>query len=155
MQTIDELLVAVPAFAGLTPAQVDLVAGCAVNRVYDDGKYLEREGQPANSFYVLREGSVALEVFNPRGGAILIETMHQPDVVGWSWLFPPYRTMFDIRSVGVTKAISFDGACLRGKLETDPELGYELMKRFARIMVERLQATRLRLLDVYGHAHGG
>ena len=155
MRTIDELLVGVPAFAGLAPAQLELIAGCAVNRAYGDGEYLEREGEPANSFYVLREGSVALEVFSPRGGAILIETIHEPDLVGWSWLFPPYRTVFDIRSVGVTKAIAFDGACLRGKLETDPELGYELMKRFASVMVGRLQATRLRLLDVYGHAHHG
>ena len=155
MQTIDELLLDVPTFAGLAPTQLELIAGCAVNRVYEDDEYLEREGEAANSFYVLRGGSVALEVFNPRGGAILIETMHEPEVVGWSWLFPPYRTAFDIRSVGVTKAITLDGACLRGKLETDPQLGYELMKRFARIMVDRLQATRLRLLDVYGHARSG
>ena len=155
MQTIDELLVDVPAFAGLADSQLELIAGCAVNRVYEDGEYLEREGHAANSFYAIREGSVVLEVFNPRGGAILIETIHEPDVVGWSWLFPPYRTAFDIRSVGTTKAITFDGACLRGKLETDRELGYELMKRFARVMVDRLQATRLRLLDVYGHADSG
>ncbi len=151
MQTIDELLSDVPTLAGLDPAQLELIAGCARNRGYADGEYLEREGEPANAFYVLRRGAVALEVFNPRGGAILIETLHEPDVVGWSWLFPPYRTEFDIRSVGVTRVTAFDGACLRGKLESDPELGYELMKRFARVMVDRLQATRLRLLDVYGH----
>jgi hypothetical protein len=71
-------------------------------------------------------------------------------VIGWSWLFPPYRWHFDGRALSSVRATSFDGACLRGKCDQDPALGYELMKRFARVFSERLRGTRLRLLDVYG-----
>ena len=152
MRTIDELLEDVPAFTGMRREHLQLIAGCATNRVFADGEWLAREGEAADSFYVVRRGAVALETYVPQGGALMIETVHEHELVGWSWLFPPYRTMFDIRAVGVTRAIAFDGACLRGKLEEDPVLGYELMKRFAQVIIERLQATRVRLIDVYGGA---
>ena len=71
-------------------------------------------------------------------------------MLGWSWLVPPYRARFDARAVGTVHAVAFDGACLRGKCETDSELGYELHRRFVVVITERLQATRMRLLDVYG-----
>ena len=79
-----------------------------------------------------------------------VETVHDGDLLGWSWLVPPYRTVFDARALDTVHAIAFDGACLRGKLENDPALGYDLMKLFATVIVERLQNTRIRLLDVYG-----
>jgi hypothetical protein len=81
---------------------------------------------------------------------VTLETLHDGDLVGWSWLFVPHRWEFDGRVQTDTALISFDGACLRGKCESDHELGYELMKRFAQVIISRLQATRLRLLDVYG-----
>ena len=155
MRTIDALLAEVPAFAGMPADHIELIAGCAVNRVFEDGEYLLREREPANSFFVIREGSVALETFVPQGGALLIETLHEQDLVGWSWLVPPYRTQFDVRANGTTHTIAFDGACLRGKCEQDPVLGYDLLRRFAAVIVERLHATRLRLIDVYGHVPGG
>jgi len=150
MRTIDELLDDVPAFEGMTPEHLELIAGCASNCHFAAGEYLEREGDQADIFYVIRQGSVALEVFVPERGPLVIETLHEHDLVGWSWLFPPYRIAFDIRSVGVTRAIAFDAACLRGKLEDDDPLGYELMKRFAEVILRRLQAARIRLIDVYG-----
>ena len=82
----------------------------------------------------------------------MIETLGPGEVVGWSWLFEPYRWQFDGRAVAPTRVVAFDGACLRGKCEADHELGYELMRRFVASVIERLQATRLQLLDVYGHA---
>ena len=72
------------------------------------------------------------------------------DVLGWSWLIPPYRWRFDARAIDLTRAIALDGKCLRGKCDQDPRLGYELLKRVAAIMAERLHATRLQMLDVYG-----
>ena len=108
------------------------------------------ENEQANTFFALRHGTVALETYVPQRGAVTIETLHGGDILGWSWLFPPYRTMFDARALGVVRTIAFDAACLRGKCEQDAQLGYTLMQRFAEVMVERLQATRLRLLDVYG-----
>lgn len=155
MRTIDALLHDVPSFEGMAPEHLALIAGCATNHVFTEGEYLAREGEPANSFYVLREGSVALETFVPQRGALVIETLHEHDLVGWSWLVPPYRTHFDVRSVGTTHTIAFDGACLRGKCDGDAVLGYELLRRFTAVLLERLQATRIRLTDVYGHVPGG
>jgi hypothetical protein len=79
-----------------------------------------------------------------------IETIGEGEVLGWSWLFPPYRWQFDAQAVGLVRAIAFDGRCLRGKCEEDHDLGYWLMQRFAQVMSQRLQATRLQLLDLYG-----
>jgi len=92
---------------------------------------------------------VALEIFAGHRGPITVETLEDGDIVGWSWLFPPYRWRFDARAVETTRAIALNGKCLRTKSEQDHDLGYELLKRFARIVEERLQATRLQLLDVY------
>jgi len=89
-------------------------------------------------------------VNSPARGALLIETLSPGDAVGWSWLFAPYRWQLDGRTMESSDLIAFDGACLRGKVEQDHELGYQLMKRFAANVVDRLQATRMQLLDVYG-----
>jgi CRP/FNR family cyclic AMP-dependent transcriptional regulator len=154
MQGIDELLEQIDVFHGLGDEALDLIAGCALNRVFAAGEQLLSENEQANTFYAIRHGTVALETYVPHRGAVTLETLHGGDVLGWSWLFPPYRTMFDARALGVVRAIAFDGACLRGKCDEDPQLGYVLMQRFAAVMVQRLQATRLRLLDVYGHVAG-
>ena len=86
----------------------------------------------------------------PARGAVVIETIEAGEVVGWSWLFPPYQWHFDARAVSLVRATSFDGVCLREKCEQDPAFGYDLMSRFTQVLIERLQWTRLRLLDVYG-----
>ena len=155
MRALDELIADSPVFAGLAPEQLQLIAGCGRNEHVDAGVPLFREGAPADRFFLIRSGAVALEIAPPAGGALVIETLHAGDVVGWSWLFPPYRWHFDGRATAPTSLIAFDGACLRGKCDADHELGYELMRRFAASLVERLQATRLQLLDVYGHAVAG
>jgi CRP-like cAMP-binding protein len=150
MRTLDELIADSPLFAGLTTAQLELLAGCARNEHADDGTMLFREGDPADRFYLVRQGAVALEIAAPGREALVVGTFGDGEVVGWSWLFPPYRWHFDGRVTGPAGLIAFDGACLRGKCDADHELGYLLMQRFAASMVERLQATRLQLLDVYG-----
>ncbi len=154
MRQIEELIADAPVFAGLTPAQLELIAGCARNTHYDAGELLLQEGEPAERFFLIRRGRVALEIHAPGRGGIRVETLHDGEAVGWSWLFAPYRWQLDARALEPCSLVSFDGACLRGKCEADHELGYELMKRFAENMVDRLQATRLQLLDVYGRAGG-
>jgi len=151
METIETILRDVPLFRGLEPEQLELIAGCGSNVRFGEGELLFREGDEADTFYVLRHGSVALETFVPARGAVTIETLEAGEVVGWSWLFPPHRWHFDARALSLVRATSFDGACLRGKCESDPALGYALMSRFAQVLIERLQWTRLRLLDVYGY----
>jgi len=150
MQTIDALLRESPAFACLAAPQLEVVAGCASNAHFEADDVLVRQGDPADTFYLVRHGSVALETFVPPRGSLLIETVEEGEVIGWSWLFPPYQWHFDARALTPVRATAFDGACLRGKFDADPALGYALMSCFARIMIERLESTRLRLLDVYG-----
>jgi CRP/FNR family transcriptional regulator, cyclic AMP receptor protein len=151
VRTIDELLADAPAFEGMSKEHLELIAGCAQNRTFEDGAYLFREGDAANTFYVIRTGMIALETHVPERGALRIETIDDGDLVGWSWLVPPYRVDFDARALGTVHTLAFDAACLRDKADEDPVLGYELMRRFIPVIVERLQATRVRMLDVYGH----
>ncbi len=154
MQTIEQLLAEAPAFNGMSLEHLELIAGCAQNKTATDGEYLMREGDPADTFYVIRTGRVALEIFVPQRGAVTIETIDDGDLLGWSWLVPPFRVEMDARALGNAHTVAFDAACLRGKADEDPKLGYELMRRFIPVIVERLQATRIRLLDVYGRAAG-
>jgi CRP-like cAMP-binding protein len=154
MRSIEDLLADVAVLSDLPAAHRALVAGCGRNVVLRDGEYLFRAGDPANTFFAVRSGSVALEIAPPARAPVMVETVHAGDVVGWSWLFEPYRARFDARAIGELHAIAFDAECLRAKIETDHDLGYELMRRFARIMTERLQATRMRLLDLYGPPRG-
>ena len=154
MQTIEQLLAEAPAFNGMSEDHLALIAGCARNAVFEDGEYLMREGDEAKSFYVIRLGRVALEIFVPQRGAVTIETIDDGGLVGWSWLTPPFLVHLDARALGSVHVVAFDGACLRDKGDADPALGYELMRRFIPVIVERLQATRVQMLDVYGHVAG-
>jgi CRP/FNR family cyclic AMP-dependent transcriptional regulator len=139
-------------FAGLDARFVELVCGCAKNVRFEAGQVLFREGEPANEFYLLRHGRVALEVAAPGRGRLAFQTLGEGEIVGVSWLLPPYRWTFDAVALELTRAIAIDGACLRAKCESDHHLGYEMMKRVVPILVERLHATRLQILDVYGDA---
>ncbi len=154
MRSVADLVYRHPLFAGLPDADLEPVARCARNVVFRPGRLLLREGAPADTFYLLRRGRVASEVHSPAGGPIVIETVGPGGCVGWSWLFPPYRCHFDARALDEVGAIAVDGACLRGKAEADPRLGYALASRVSAVLLERLQATRVRLLDLYGSDHG-
>lgn len=109
-----------------------------------------REGEEANQFFLVREGKVAIEVFVEGRGPLTIQTLSIGEILGWSWLVPPYQYRFDARAVDVVRAIALDGKCLRAKCDGDARLGYELLKRFAVVMTQRLEATRMQVLDVYG-----
>ncbi|HAE82867.1 MAG TPA: Crp/Fnr family transcriptional regulator [Ktedonobacter sp.] len=149
MHTLELILAEHPFFKGLEPRYMKLITGCASNIRFDARTYIFREGEAAEQFYLIREGKVALETFAAERGSITIETVEAGEVLGWSWLFPPYQWHFSARVVEPIRAIALDGVCLRTKCEEDHDLGYQLVKRVAHIMMERLQATRLQLLDVY------
>jgi CRP/FNR family cyclic AMP-dependent transcriptional regulator len=149
MQRLEILLTEHPFFAGLEPSSIQGLAGLASYVHYERGKYLFHEGERAAHFYIINEGKVALETFAGERGAITIETIETGEVLGWSWLFPPYRWHFGAWAVEPTNAIVLDGAGLRARCEEDYHFGYELTKRVAQIMMQRLQATRLQLLDLY------
>jgi len=147
---LDVVLEAQPFFEGFTPEQSLIVSGCARNHRFDAGRYLFHEGEAADEFFLIRHGKVALEIVTPGQPPIVIATLGEGEIVGASWLAPPYRWMFDARAVELTRAIGIDAACLRNKCDADPQLGYEMMKRFLPVLAKRLNATRLQLLDVYG-----
>jgi CRP-like cAMP-binding protein len=141
-----------PFFKGLDADLIEFLAGCARNVHFKEGEILFREGDKADTFYVIRKGRVAIQVHNPAGGGMIFDTADAGDVVGWTWLVPPYKWVFDASASEDTSAVAFDGACLRGKCEADPAVGYALMNRVMLVMYDRLQAARMRLLDLYGTA---
>ncbi len=143
-----------PFFNGMSDEHVRILVGCAKNIRCNEGDFFCRFGKKADEFYIIRNGKVNIEIDIPQQGSMTIQTLEDGDIVGWSWLFPPYKWNFDARALQLTRAISLDADCLRNKCELDHDLGYELMKRFSAMMMERLQATRLQLLDFYAGPAG-
>jgi CRP/FNR family transcriptional regulator, cyclic AMP receptor protein len=150
MEGLERIVLAHPFFVGLDPKLGEVITGCVRNHRFDPGQYLFHEGDAANEFFLIRHGSVALEILPPGRPAVVVSTEHEGSVVGTSWLVPPYRWRFDARAVELVRAIGIDARCLRDKCDADPRLGYEMMKRIVPVMAERLDHTRLQILDVYG-----
>jgi len=149
MDTSFELLADQEFLAGLTKAQLDKLSLWSKRKVFHAGVRLFEEGGRADRFWLLREGHVTLDTHVPGKGGVIMETLGPGAVLGWSWLFPPYRWHFSASAVETTLAIEFDGPGIREMCEQNHELGYQLMSRFLLVVVDRMQSTRLRLLDLY------
>ena len=132
-----------------------LMSGLSILVQFEAGERVFTKGEPAGHFFVIRFGRVSVEI-DTDYGAVAVQTIGPGDILGWSWLFPPYRWNFNARAVEQTRAIRVDGAALRSHCEADHSAGYELYRRFTNVMLERLQATRSRLISAYGMAstHG-
>lgn len=150
IHTLDSVIREHSFFQGLDEKYIEFITGCAKNARLEAGQYVFREGDPADHFYFVREGLISVEIMVPQKGPATVQTVGEGDVLGWSWLAPPYRWHFDARALRDTRALVFDGKCLRRKCDEDHDLGYEIMKRFTNIVSERLDAARLQLLDLYG-----
>lgn len=153
VQTLEPIIREQPFFLGMEERYIELITGCATNVTFAEGQFIAREGDPADHFYILRAGMVSVECRVPHRGVTTVQTVNEGEVLGWSWLFPPHRWHFDARTQTQVRAIRFDGRCLRSKCEEDHELGYEIFRRFMYIMGERLEATRMQLLDMYGNRY--
>jgi CRP/FNR family cyclic AMP-dependent transcriptional regulator len=142
-----------PFLKGMTERILTLLAAEAMPVEFKAGTSIFTAGGPANRFYLLLSGEVALEASGDQRDderkPLVIGTLGAGEVLGWSWLFPPYYWLFDARAVTPVRAIFFYGSRLREQCETDHELGYQLMKRTNEIVLGRLQATRRRLLEHY------
>lgn len=149
METLEPVLAEHPFLQGLTKDHLDLITGCASNVRFEVDNMLFRENDEAKQFYVIRSGKVGIEMHVPGRGVVTIQTLGEGDILGWSWLFPPYRWLFSARAVELTRVIALDGVCLRNKCEIDHNLGYELLKRFSLLLEDRIQAMRIQLLDLY------
>lgn len=137
-----------PFLRGLPPHQLECLAETgsdillpARHRIFEDGGYASR-------FWLIRAGQVALDLHVPGNGLMVIETRGMGDMLGWSWLFPPYRWALGAVTLGPVEVFEFDGPAVRARLAADPALGYEITHRFLAVAANRLQATRLRLLDL-------
>lgn len=149
MESLERLLAEHAFLRDLSPEHIAFLTGCARNVRHEAGAYLIREGEDAGAMYLLREGRVALEIASPGRETAVVETLGPGDVLGWSWLFPPYRWHLDGRAVEPVRALAFDGACLRAKMESDPALGYRIATRLLYQTHQRLERLRLQQLDVY------
>ena len=121
--------------------------GCASETKLKTDQVLFREGEPANKFYLIESGRIAIEAHQLANGTALVQTLGPGDVLGWSWLFPPFTWHFQARALEPSPAIVLDGARLLVTAERNREFGYELMKRVAQVVIRRLQATRKQLLE--------
>ena len=150
MEDIGAIIRDHPFFAGIGAEDLTLISGCGRNVVFPAGAMIFREGDPADQFYLIRRGRVALDVAMPGRAPLVVQTLRAGEICGVSWLVPPYRWSFDARAIDLVRAIALDAVCLRRKCDENHDLGYAMMQRFMPVLVRRLQATRLQLLDVYG-----
>ena len=131
-----------PFLAGLNRTQLALLSDCAVAACFKNGETILRQGELADRFYLIETGKVVLESETDYGLPVPIETIGAGQLLGWSWMFPPYVWHFTARAIAPTKAIFFYGTLLRQYCERDHSLGYELLKRMSAVMVNRLQTAR-------------
>ena len=150
MKDVTQLLAEQPMFSDLGNDMFALVAGCARNEHFGADDYLFRTGDPADRFYLVRRGLVALELVRTGGSRLIVDTVANGGIVGLSWLVPPYRWNLDARAVEETSAVSIDAGCLRRKCEDEPRIGYVLLQRVSSALYQRMQDARVRLADVYG-----
>lgn len=150
MKTLKSFISHHPFFDGLRKNYLDLILECSSEVQFDPGEIIFREGERADNFYIILQGKVALEAsMVPERDPITILNLGETDVLGWSWLFPPHRWHFDARAVTLTEAICIDGNRIRKQCDEDHDLGYELMKRFARIIEQRLRSVRSQNPNMY------
>ncbi len=144
-----EVLASHPLFQGFDAETMAFLEGCAKNEVFQAGTYIFKADEPADRFFLLRAGDVALELQVPGRARLTVKTLHPGEVLGASWMLPPYSWRFDARALSAVRATSIDAECLRRKCDDNPALGYEVLKRFLPILAERLQAARVQLVDLY------
>jgi CRP-like cAMP-binding protein len=141
-----------PLMRNLNHTQLALLADCALTAHFKAGEVIFREGEPADRFYLIQNGKVVLESGEGYGEPVIIETIGAGDLLGWSWMMPPYMWHFTARAVAATEAVYFHGPILHQYCERDHSLGFELHKRMSEVMMKRLQAARKKMLSL--HAHG-
>ena len=146
MKTMKQAITEHEFFAGMKPKHLAVLAEGARATRFKVGDMLFREGDPANQFYLIENGKIAVEAHEVADGTMLLQTLGAGEVLGWSWLFPPFVWHFQAKAIEPTTAIVLSGAHLLVASERDHEFGHELMKRVAQVLIHRLQAARKRLI---------
>jgi len=151
---IEEILAEHPVFRSFDADTQKLLAGCGRNEHFAAGDTIFREGEDTEKVYILRTGDVAIEIAAPERAPMIVETLHAGDVLGWSWLVPPYRSMSDAVALTDVRAVSLEANCVRGKCDENPALGYQMFQNWLPHLTKRVRAQRLQLLDLYGAKAG-
>lgn len=154
MKKIGDILGEHSFFEDLSQEDLEFIAGCGKNIVFEEKTVIAKPGDPADEFYLIRHGQVALILESKRHEPFIYQTLRENEILGLAWLIPPYRWTVTAQAEQTTRVIAINGACLREKCEKDKSLGYKLMKHLARVLVAREEAVRLHLLDVYGTKKG-
>jgi CRP/FNR family cyclic AMP-dependent transcriptional regulator len=149
MRTLEQLIADHPFWKGLNPHYFPLLNEYASEERFGLQQQIFQEGSDANHFYLIHAGRVALETFVPGRGVVTIQTIGAGEALGWSSLFPPYRWHFSARSIDATAVVALDARALREKAQENHDFGYDITTRIAQVMLQRLQATRMQLLDFY------
>ena len=152
MMTEDNLLRALTEhefFAELSAESLAALAAIAEVVEVEPHTMVFEEGGHADAAYAIVDGSIALEMNMAHRAHHIVQTLHRGEMLGWGWLFPPHRWAFSALALDTTQLIRFDGEKMRSLWDEDCEFGYEMMKRFAHVMTDRLAATRLQLVDFY------
>jgi len=135
-----------PFLRGMPPGQLDALAAAASDVTFPAGHRIFEEGGFAGKFWLIQSGHVVLDVNVPGIGRDIVDTIGIGDLLGCSWLFPPYRWAFGAMCVTPVRAFEFDAAAIRARCADDPEFGAEFRERLLRVLARRLQATRTRLI---------
>ena len=141
-------------FTHLAPKLIEQLANCSNNVVFRAGESILAEGHEADRFFAIRSGRVCVGIRAPQGLQEL-ETLRAGDILGWSWLFPPYQWHFDAEAIEPVRAIELHAPCIREYVEAHPREGFDLVASIAGVMEERLDSARMRLLDVFKAGRNG
>lgn len=136
-------------FQDFDDATLNLIVPHVTTKTFDAGQYILHDGETADTFYLLRHGTVAIELAAPPRGRLVLQTLTEGDLLGWSWLVPPHRWSFDARAVSLVRALALDAKKLRALADANHDFGYLLLQRYVRVMAARLTAARLQMLDLY------
>ena len=147
-ETLEKTLEEHPLFRGMKAQHIRTIVESATVVRFEPGDVIFEEGEPAHHCYVIRTGKVALQLVSYRIEPFTLMTLEEGDIIGWSWLFPPYRWKFTARALTVIRAISLDAGSVRARCDEDHDLGYELMKRFAQVIENRVEALSVHIVAV-------
>ncbi len=154
IQGFREIVAEHSVFKNFDQETLELLGGCARNERFVAGETIFREGDAADKLYILRKGDVAVEIATPEMAPLIVETLHEGDLLGWSWMVPPHLHMSDARALTEVRAVSLDAGCVRDKCDQNPVLGYLMFRHWLPHLAARMRAMRMQLLDLYGTKRG-
>jgi CRP-like cAMP-binding protein len=149
METLKDIIAGHPFTKDLNPRYLHLLTECASYERFAIEQPIFQESFEADHFYLIHAGRVALQTFVPGSGVTTIQTIGPGEALGWSWLFPPHRWHFTAVALEPTEAVALGARKLRDEMEENHDFGYAIALRIGQLMLERLQATRMRLLELY------